>query len=427
MREAGGRGRRYREIGAGADAWSPSTVGRRPPARGSGPCRSECRAASRPGSRGPGSRCPTVEPEPEPPMATPRTGRRSERVPVPRAGGRGSDDHGPGRWRGGRPAAAGTGRGGAALRRSPPSSTPATTPSSTGSTSHPDLDTVMYTLADAINPETGWGLAGETWRVMESLASARRGDLVQPRRPGPGHPLLPHPAPQRGGHPGGGHRGTGPILGRGHPPAAGDRRSPPDPAAAGRRARGGIPGVLRPPAPRRAGVRGQVRRSRARPVRAPGCSRPSTPPTSSWCVPPTPSSPSAPCWPSPGSSERLARREGPHRGRLPHHRRRRPQGAGRPAAPGDGVRVLGGRAWPGGTPRGSARWSSTRPTPSWPTRSRPRGSAAWWPPRSCPPSSARRRCPGRCSMPSPDAAGPARRIPESGSLGPARSLRPSSR
>jgi len=33
----------------------------------------------------------------------------------------------------------------------------------------PDLDTVMYTLADAINTETGWGLRGETWRVMESL------------------------------------------------------------------------------------------------------------------------------------------------------------------------------------------------------------------------------------------------------------------
>jgi LPPG:FO 2-phospho-L-lactate transferase len=33
----------------------------------------------------------------------------------------------------------------------------------------PDLDTVMYTLADAINPETGWGLAGESWRVMEAL------------------------------------------------------------------------------------------------------------------------------------------------------------------------------------------------------------------------------------------------------------------
>ena len=33
----------------------------------------------------------------------------------------------------------------------------------------PDLDTVMYTLAGAINPETGWGLAGESWQVMESL------------------------------------------------------------------------------------------------------------------------------------------------------------------------------------------------------------------------------------------------------------------
>jgi LPPG:FO 2-phospho-L-lactate transferase len=33
----------------------------------------------------------------------------------------------------------------------------------------PDLDTVLYTLADAINPETGWGLVDETWQVMESL------------------------------------------------------------------------------------------------------------------------------------------------------------------------------------------------------------------------------------------------------------------
>ena len=33
----------------------------------------------------------------------------------------------------------------------------------------PDLDTVTYTLAGAINPDTGWGLAGETWRAMEAL------------------------------------------------------------------------------------------------------------------------------------------------------------------------------------------------------------------------------------------------------------------
>lgn len=33
----------------------------------------------------------------------------------------------------------------------------------------PDLDTVMYTLADRANPATGWGLSGETWRCMEAL------------------------------------------------------------------------------------------------------------------------------------------------------------------------------------------------------------------------------------------------------------------
>ena len=33
----------------------------------------------------------------------------------------------------------------------------------------PDLDTVTYTLAGAIDPERGWGLAGETWAAMENL------------------------------------------------------------------------------------------------------------------------------------------------------------------------------------------------------------------------------------------------------------------
>ena len=42
----------------------------------------------------------------------------------------------------------------------------------------PDIDTVTYTLASAIDPERGWGLAGETWRAMESLA---RFDGVRPR------------------------------------------------------------------------------------------------------------------------------------------------------------------------------------------------------------------------------------------------------
>jgi LPPG:FO 2-phospho-L-lactate transferase len=33
----------------------------------------------------------------------------------------------------------------------------------------PDLDTVTYSLAGVVNPETGWGLAGETWAVMNAL------------------------------------------------------------------------------------------------------------------------------------------------------------------------------------------------------------------------------------------------------------------
>jgi LPPG:FO 2-phospho-L-lactate transferase len=33
----------------------------------------------------------------------------------------------------------------------------------------PDLDTVTYTLAGAINTETGWGLTGETWQARQML------------------------------------------------------------------------------------------------------------------------------------------------------------------------------------------------------------------------------------------------------------------
>jgi LPPG:FO 2-phospho-L-lactate transferase len=33
----------------------------------------------------------------------------------------------------------------------------------------PDLDTVTYTVAGAIDPGRGWGLAGETWHAMEAL------------------------------------------------------------------------------------------------------------------------------------------------------------------------------------------------------------------------------------------------------------------
>ena len=33
----------------------------------------------------------------------------------------------------------------------------------------PDLDTITYTVAGAIDPERGWGLAGETWQAIGAL------------------------------------------------------------------------------------------------------------------------------------------------------------------------------------------------------------------------------------------------------------------
>jgi LPPG:FO 2-phospho-L-lactate transferase len=40
-----------------------------------------------------------------------------------------------------------------------------------GLTVCPDLDTIMYTLAGLNNNELGWGLEGESWRVMEELGA----------------------------------------------------------------------------------------------------------------------------------------------------------------------------------------------------------------------------------------------------------------
>ncbi|MDA8375027.1 MAG: 2-phospho-L-lactate transferase [Actinomycetota bacterium] len=47
----------------------------------------------------------------------------------------------------------------------------------------PDIDTILYTLSGQVNSETGWGLAGESWRVMDRLEALggqtwfRLGDL----------------------------------------------------------------------------------------------------------------------------------------------------------------------------------------------------------------------------------------------------------
>jgi LPPG:FO 2-phospho-L-lactate transferase len=33
----------------------------------------------------------------------------------------------------------------------------------------PDIDTITYTLAESVNPATGWGLIGETWQAIEQV------------------------------------------------------------------------------------------------------------------------------------------------------------------------------------------------------------------------------------------------------------------
>ena len=38
-----------------------------------------------------------------------------------------------------------------------------------GFTICPDLDTVMYTLADLAERESGWGQTGETWQFLSAL------------------------------------------------------------------------------------------------------------------------------------------------------------------------------------------------------------------------------------------------------------------
>ena len=72
----------------------------------------------------------------------------------------------------------------------------------------PDLDTVTYTLAGAIDPETGWGLAGETWQAMEALRaySGGRSAWFNLGDRDLGTHLLPHPPPDGRRHPERGHR-----------------------------------------------------------------------------------------------------------------------------------------------------------------------------------------------------------------------------
>lgn len=45
----------------------------------------------------------------------------------------------------------------------------------------PDLDTVTYTLAGQVNPDTGWGLRGETWQAMGMVKHYAESAGIEPR------------------------------------------------------------------------------------------------------------------------------------------------------------------------------------------------------------------------------------------------------
>lgn len=68
----------------------------------------------------------------------------------------------------------------------------------------PDIDTVTYTLAGAVNPATGWGLAGETWSAMEALARYGPSGVAGQKK---------QPAAARGRRPRSAEANTGPSLG----------------------------------------------------------------------------------------------------------------------------------------------------------------------------------------------------------------------
>ena len=214
----------------------------------------------------------------------------------------------------------------------------------------------MYTLADAINPETGWGLAGETWRVMESLGLLggvtwfNLGDqdlathCYRTQRLSEGAPLgtVTAELAERFG--------------------VGVRLVPvtDDPlrtrlAARGRR-RGRLPGVLREAPPRRGRATRCGSTAPRTPVPGPGVLEAIAEASTVVVCPSNPVVSIDPLLAVPGRPRGARRPAGPDRGRLPHRGRRRAQGSGGPPAGRDGLRVLGGRRRPLVRPLGVARW-----------------------------------------------------------------------
>ena len=234
-------------------------------------------------------------------------------------------------------------------------------------------------------PRRGWGLAGETWQAMDAARAATAGStwfslgdrdlgthLYRTERLRRGRHASPRSPPR-----------SPPAWGLGLRLAARDRRPAADHGHRRRtRARSAsrstscsatttcrspacastAPTTARP-GPRRARRPRRRRRGGHRPVEPDRVDRPGA-----------------------GRARRAGGGRGParrRRGRLPHHRRGRAQGPGRPAADRAGPRGLGGRRGPPLRPAGGhARDRRGRRRPRR-RPSRPRACAAWWPRRSC--------------------------------------------
>ncbi len=95
----------------------------------------------------------------------------------------------------------------------------------------PDIDTVTYTLGGTSNAETGWGLAGESWSVMDALRAFEGAEGLNGAsltwfnlgRPGPGHSPVPNGSIGRRGAVVTGDIGSGPAFWRRSPLDPDDR------------------------------------------------------------------------------------------------------------------------------------------------------------------------------------------------------------
>ena len=253
----------------------------------------------------------------------------------------------------------------------------------------PDLDTVTYTLAGAIDPERGWGLVDESWRAMECPRPVHSGPPARVRPPArPGSTSATGTSPPtstarpagRGRHAQRGHRRDRRAWGLAlrHPP---DDRRPVrtivDTAEGplefqeyfvGRRHAVAVTGLSFVGA-----ARGTADRRGAR--GAAGSRRRSS---SHRRIPSSRSDRSAPSPGSTDSSPPDATRSSPSRRSSPEPPSRvPPTGCWR-----NSVTSRRSSASPGCTRRSARRSSSTTPTPTWPPPSRPKASDAWSPPRS---------------------------------------------